>query len=142
VYDDLFTTLPFMNTIDTIELLGEDIWKVLEYSAQAYSFYNFLQFSGVHVVYNVTNPVNERVVSVDVLCRQCDVPKYEKLDLKQWYRMVVPSFIGAGGNGFTMFKNRRNVKKGDKYDIQVVEEYLQKMSPVIQKKDGRIVVLK
>lgn len=65
-YDDLFTSLPFQNTIDTFELRGDHLIEALEFSAAAYSFYNFLQFSGMRVVFNVTEPVNHRVVSVDV----------------------------------------------------------------------------
>lgn len=141
VFDDLFTTLPFSNTIDTFELRGEDVLKMLEFSAAAHRNYNFLQFSGMRVVYNVTNPLNERVISVTVLCRECEIPRYENLDLEKWYRMISPSFIGAGGNGFYMMKNRRNHKEGEKIDIEIAEWYLSKMSPVVQKKDSRIVIL-
>lgn len=141
IFDDLFTTLPFAFTVDTFELRGDDILKMLEFSASAYSYYNFLQFSGMHVIYNITKPSNERVVSVTVLCRECEVPRYENLDLTKWYRVIAPSFIGAGGNGFYMMNNRRNVKVGEKKDTEVTEWYLKKMSPVIQKKDNRIVIL-
>lgn len=141
-YDDLFTSLPFQNTIDTFEIQGVHLLEALEFSAAAYSFYNFLQFSGMRVVFNVTEPVNQRVVSVDVLCRQCDVPRYEKLQLDRWYRMIVPSFIGAGGNGYVAFgDNRINFRAGDKKDIEVVELYVKKLSPVIQRKDGRNIVV-
>lgn len=140
-YDDLFTSIPFQNTIDTFELKGEYLLEALEFSAAAYSFYNFLQFSGLKVVFNVTEPVNNRVVSVDVLCRECDVPKYERLDVNRMYRLIVPSFIGAGGNGFVAFTKRVNHRAGDAKDIEVIEKYLKKMSPVIQRKDGRNIVL-
>jgi 5'-nucleotidase len=141
-YDDLFTSLPFQNTIDTFELQGRHILETLEFSAAAYRTYNFLQWSGIRVVFNVTEPVNHRVVSVDVLCRQCDVPRYQPIDPDQWYRMIVPSFIGAGGNGFVMMgNNRRNHRKGDKMDIEIVEKYLAKLSPVVYKNDGRLQVL-
>lgn len=140
-YDDLFTTLPFQNTIDTFELQGRHLLEALEFSAAWYSFYNFLQFSGMKVVFNVTEPIDSRVVSVEILCRQCDIPRYEPLDVEQWYRIIMPSFIGAGGNGFVAFTHRRNHRKGDKMDIDVVENYMKKLSPVIQRKDGRITVL-
>lgn len=141
-YDDLFTSLPFQNTIDTFELRGDHLLEALEFSAAAYSFYNYLQFSGMRVVVNVTEPVNHRIVSVDVLCRQCDVPRFEKLDINQYYRLIVPSFIAGGGNGYVAFNNRRNHRKGDKMDVEVVELYLKKLSPVIQRKDGRNIVVR
>lgn len=141
LFEDLYTTLPFSNTIDTFELKGEHLLEMLEFSASAHRNYNFLQFSGLQVVYNVTKPDNEKVISANVLCRECQVPKYEPLDLAKWYRIIFPSFIGSGGNGFEMMKNRRNVRKGDKIDTEVVEIYMKKMSPIIQKKDGRIKVV-
>lgn len=137
-FDDLFTVMPFQNTIDTLELQGKDLWDVLQISAEWYRFYNFLQFSGLKVVYNVTVPEEAKVVSVDVLCRVCEVPRYEKLDPEEWYRIAIPSFIGGGGNGFKPFENRRNHIKGDKMDVDVVAEYLAKLSPVFYKKEGRI----
>lgn len=93
------------------------------------------------VVFNVTDLDHPEVVSVDVLCRQCEVPRYEKLDLTRNYRLIVPSFIGAGGNGFVAFTKRTNYRPGDMKDVEVVERYIKKMEPVIQRKDGRIVVI-
>lgn len=59
------------------------------------------------IVYNVTKPVNQRVQSVHILCRVCDVPRYEPLDVNLIYRLIVPSFIGSGGNGFKAFGDHR-----------------------------------
>lgn len=140
LFDDLFTTLPFTNTLSVFELLGKDLLEALQFSGNAYRYYNFLQFSGLKVIYNVTLE-HERVLSVDVLCRECDVPRYEPLELDKWYRLIVPSFIGGGGNGYVMFKRKRNNRITKEQDIEVVEQYLKKLSPVIQKKDGRINVL-
>lgn len=141
IFDDLFTILPFAFTIDTFELRGEHLLEMLEYGASAYRTYNFLQFSGMHVVLNVTKPNNEKVISVDVLCRECQIPKYEPLDLTKWYRIIFPSFVGAGGNGFEMLKTRRNVRTGN-LDTTAAEAYMKKLGPIIQKKDGRLTVLK
>lgn len=60
------------------------------------------------IVYNVTKPVNQRVQSVYILCRVCDVPRYEALNINAIYRLIVPSFIGSGGNGFTVFGDHRS----------------------------------
>jgi 5'-nucleotidase len=47
VYDDLFTSLPFQYTIDTLELSGKDLKELLEYSGHEYKTYNFIQVSGM-----------------------------------------------------------------------------------------------
>lgn len=46
LYDDLFTSLPFQYTIDTLELSGKDLKELLEYAGQEYKTYNFIQVSG------------------------------------------------------------------------------------------------
>lgn len=46
VYDDLFTSMPFQYTIDTLELSGKDLKELLEYSGEEYRNYNFIQVSG------------------------------------------------------------------------------------------------
>lgn len=141
-FDDLFSALPFQNTIDSLELQGKDLLDVLQISAEWWRRYNFLQVSGLKIVYNVTVPEDAKVVSVHVLCRECEVPRYEKLDPNRWYRILAPSFISGGGNGFTPFNNRRNHVKGDKMDVEVAERYLKKISPVFYKNEGRIVIIK
>jgi 5'-nucleotidase len=140
-FDDLFTALPFQNTIDTFELQGKDLLEVLEMSGSSYDHYNFLQYSGIRVIYNVTLPAMSRVVSAHVLCRKCEVPKYEPLDVNEWYRFAMPSWIGGGGNGFTPFTRRRAHKKGELKDVDIVATYLTKHSPYLPKRDGRIKVL-
>ncbi|KAG5672735.1 hypothetical protein PVAND_002836 [Polypedilum vanderplanki] len=141
IFDDLFTTIPFINTLDVFELLGQDLLDALQFSGNAYRYYNFLQFSGLKVTYNISMPMNQRVISVDVLCRECEIPKYEKLDVTKYYRLIISSFFGDGGNGYLMFKNKRNTRTTKEKDIEIIEQYFKKMSPVLQKKDGRIKVL-
>jgi 5'-nucleotidase len=82
-----------------------------------------------------------RVVSANVLCRKCDVPRYEPLNPNEWYRFVMPSWIGGGGNGFYPFLKRRGHKKGEKMDVDVVDQYLGKVSPYVPRRDGRIKIV-
>lgn len=69
-----------------------------------------IQFLGLKVSFNVTKPIGQRVLSVDVLCNKCDIPKYYPLDTKQMYRIIVNSFLANGGDGYVMFK-----KYGENY---------------------------
>lgn len=63
----------------------------------------FLQMSGVRVVYNLTQPSFARVHSVELLCADCDVPMYKPLDVFKQYKVVVGEFMSNGGHGYTMF---------------------------------------
>lgn len=66
---------------------------------------------GLKVVFNVTKPVNERVVSVDALCQQCLEPHYEPLNPNKYYRVIGQNFLAGGGDGFNMVKvNKRNYR--------------------------------
>lgn len=56
--------------------------------------------TGLKVVYNVSREVGDRVVSLQVLSTKVDNTVYEPLDLMKKYRVLVPSFIVAGGDGF------------------------------------------
>lgn len=56
--------------------------------------------------YDLSKPPDQRVVSLDLLCTDCRVPKYELLDPEKVYTVVMPSYIVDGGDGFDMIKNK------------------------------------
>lgn len=54
--------------------------------------------------------------------------------------MVVPSFIGNGGDGFTMIsKNRRRLRVGE-LDQDALKRYIRHQTPITQGLDGRIIM--
>ncbi|XP_053681193.1 apyrase-like [Anopheles nili] len=137
-YEDLVAAIPYENTIDTFDLRGQYLLEALEYSASRYNTADVLQFSGLRVVFNLTQPVLQRVQHAEVRCRMCRVPRYEPLDPNAIYRIAIAAWIGSGGNGYAMFSQyRTNVKVGP-LDIDVFERYVTKMSPIIQGTDGRM----
>lgn len=103
---DLITMLPFNNTLYKINITGEEIRAALERSVERYNGGNgeFLQMSGVQVVYDVTKEPGHRVKSVKVVCQECSVPEFLALDLKKLYGVIVTKFTWEGGDGYTMFK--------------------------------------
>ncbi|KAJ8023885.1 5'-nucleotidase [Holothuria leucospilota] len=94
--------------------------------------------SRILVTYNLTKLPGYRVVSVEVRCAACPVPKYELLDLDKTYRIVAPSYIVGGGDGYTMVAdNLRNHQTGN-LDSSVLGDYIQKYSPILQGIERRI----
>lgn len=105
---DLETILPYENQLITVNITGKVLLEVLEHSVQKFVEQNprgeFLQVSGLRVVYNITKTPGERVESVNVLRSSYQVPRYEPLDLNREYGVILSSFVYEGGDGFFMFK--------------------------------------
>ena len=58
------------------------------------------------MTYDITRePYNNRVVDVMVQCTDCRIPELFPLDDDKVYKIVVPSFVGGGGDGFGMVKD-------------------------------------
>lgn len=128
-YSDLVTTTPFENTIDTMELEGKYIREALEFSVR-YDSPSVLQIAGMKVVFNMTKPAYEKIVSLDILCRLCDVPKYEPVEENTWYRVAVNNFLLNNGDNFDMIRdNGRNHKVGA-VDIDALTNFVEKNSPI------------
>lgn len=69
--------------------------------------FNIIIYIGIKVVYNLRNPIGNRLVSADVLCNKCDIPEYRPLQPDEIYKIIVPSFLADGGSGYTMFLENR-----------------------------------
>lgn len=137
----IFELLPFNDRIEDFELQGKDILLALERSVSRAWDYNpfkgpyVLQVSGLQVTYNISLPEGHRVTSVFVGNKKSDVP----LDPELYYHVIVPAYLADGGDGFSMFKNKKNLRVVS-HDQAVVEKYIRKHSPLNVSKDGRIVI--
>lgn len=97
-YNEMMTALPFANTVDMVELQGSHLFELFEFSMTD-SYYT-LQTSGIRYTADRTKEIGKRVLSLEVLCNECLVPQYEPVDLQKWYRLIVPSYLADGGDGF------------------------------------------
>lgn len=129
-YSNLITTTPFENTVDKMEVQGKFLKQALEFSAR-FDNPSILQTSGMRVVYNMTKPAYSRVHSVQVLCRLCEVPKYEDMEDETWYRVMLNNFLLQNGDNFAMIRdNMRNHEVGQ-VDIDVLTKYVETHSPIV-----------
>ncbi|KAF5274933.1 hypothetical protein FQA39_LY18691, partial [Lamprigera yunnana] len=146
-YKDLLTVIPFENTIDVGEIKGKHIKEFLETAAVPFtnqrirSNFNLLQVSGIRVVYNLTQPIGSKVVSVKILCRKCKVPKYEPLNYEKIYRIILNSFLASGGDDFMVIANNLVNHKVGNVDNEVVARYISKRTPIIQGIEERITMI-
>ncbi|XP_072760214.1 apyrase [Anoplolepis gracilipes] len=129
-YGDLMIVQPFENTWDILELTGESIKKILETGG-------LLIWSGLKITYKEVDK-KRTVVDVKIRCQACEYPVFEDLVYDQWYRLVVPSFLISGGDGYPIFKNNsRNHEIGER-DVDYLINYVKKMSPILTGTERRI----
>lgn len=105
---DLETVLPYDNDLVLVNISGNVLREVLEHSVHRYTdgvgHGEFLQMSGIRVVYDMTKAAGERISSISVLCSDCKIPSYEQLDENHEYGVIITSFVFDGGDGFSMFQ--------------------------------------
>lgn len=102
---------------------------------------NMLPSSGIKIVYNITNPIDQRVVSLDLLCNECTVPKYYPLDLTKMYRIVINSFIAGGGDGLSIINEQKRNHVVGPLDMDVLTRYVERQSPIMIGIEGRTTIL-
>ncbi|XP_077977813.1 5'-nucleotidase-like [Glandiceps talaboti] len=140
--EDVVLVLPFGNTIDIVQLKGVHLRESLEHSVESYNPVvqagQFLQFSGIHVKYDVTKPVGSRVVDAKVRCSECHMPEYLPLDDDQVYTILTSNFIADGGDGYTMIRDNKLVHESGNLDSETVIEYINQVSPLFDSVENRI----
>lgn len=106
---DITTVSPFNNTLYVVNVTGKSIYDALIRSVERYNGDRgeFLQVSGMQIVYNLSLPPNQRVVTAKIICTDCLVPKFEPLQLEKYYKVIMSSFMYEGGDGFHMFTVNR-----------------------------------
>jgi len=138
----IFEVLPFTDTMATLNMLGSDLKRLLEYSvSRAEDPRNegtgrFLQFAGLKFVWDPEAEVGNRVVEINI---QNDDGTYTAMDDYQVYKIATSGFLRGGGDGFTILQEDAI----DPYDFgrvisDVVTEYISLNSPVSPRVEGRI----
>ncbi|XP_010881087.1 5'-nucleotidase isoform X1 [Esox lucius] len=138
--EDLISVMPFGGTFDLVLLKGSTLRKVFEHSVKRYgqNTGEFLQVSGFHVEYDMSRPPENRATSISVLCTDCRVPHYEPLDDNKEYKVVMPSYLAEGGDGYSMIKNGKLKHDTGDMDIAVLQRYITERKKVHPAVEGRI----
>lgn len=143
-YGDLLGVMPFEGNLTTIAMNGTVLLMMLEHSVGNFESIDmpgeFLQFSGLKVVYNVSKPAGSRVVIAKARCWACDVPKYMKVEKKDIYKVIVPGFVANGGDGYSMLKEFNPIHLGYS-ELACTKYYVDHLSPVYPEIAERITIL-
>ncbi|XP_071831912.1 5'-nucleotidase-like isoform X2 [Apostichopus japonicus] len=124
-----------------IEFQGDDGWSDVSISMINSGAIRASISPGLVVTYDVTQPVGSRVVSVMVRCALCEIPRYEKLETERIYKIVMPSYLAEGGDGFDMIPEHLLSRISGRQDSDVINEYLTKLSPIAPGVEGRIIII-
>ncbi|XP_031627629.1 protein 5NUC-like [Contarinia nasturtii] len=98
---DLSGLVKFPSELVIVKISGEQLMAALEHSVGKYPG-NFLQMSGLRVVFDVASEQGSRVVSAEV---RNSNSTYDKLDLKTEYNVIITKHLFEKGNGYTMFSD-------------------------------------
>lgn len=136
--------MPFENTLDILELPGEQIIEMFEHSVSrsyiedGFIGIHMLQVSGFKINYNVTQKVGQRVVSVQIKINETD---FEPIRSYKSYSIIVASFLAAGNDGFTMIRNYRQNHRIGLLDVDILQSFIQRTTPITMKLGGRITIV-
>jgi 5'-nucleotidase len=134
---EVFTVLPFQNTLATFQLSGADVLAALEngVSQVEEGAGRFPQVSGLRFVWNPSAEPGSRIVSAEV-----DMDgTWTAIDPEATYGVVSNNFMRGGGDGYSVFAtNAMNA-----YDFgpgleEVAATYITANSPYTPYTDGRI----
>lgn len=134
---EVFTVLPFQNTLATFQLTGAGILEALEngVSQVEEGGGRFPQVAGMRYVWNPAAEPGSRIVSVEIETADGFVP----IDPAATYGVVSNNFMRAGGDGYSVFA----VDAMNAYDYgpgleEVVASYLTENAPYSPYTDGRV----
>jgi 5'-nucleotidase len=133
---EVFTVLPFQNTLATFQLDGAGVMAALEngVSQVEEGAGRFPQVAGLRFAWNPSAEPGSRITMVEV-----DMGgTWEPLDMEATYGVVSNNFMRGGGDGYAVFTGAMNA-----YDFgpgleEVVATYLGENNPYTPYTDGRI----
>ncbi|XP_054856548.1 5'-nucleotidase [Eublepharis macularius] len=138
--EELLAVMPFGGTFDLLQIKGSTLKEAFEHSVHRHGkgTGELLQVAGIHVVYDLSQSPGSRVVSLEVLCTECRVPVYMPLQMEKTYKVILPSFLAGGGDGYYMLKGSSNNHSSGDLDVAVVSNYIYRMGKVFPAVEGRV----
>ncbi|WP_346355668.1 bifunctional metallophosphatase/5'-nucleotidase [Azotosporobacter soli] len=131
---NLYEIMPFDNTLFTVDLTGEQVMQVLQYGIHN-SKIGMLQYAGLKVQYDASLPPGERIVAVTTLDGQA-------LDKKRGYRVATNDFMALGGDGYSMFKEGKNLKDSNIPLRDILVEKIKALKVIDFSGDDRLIEIR
>jgi 5'-nucleotidase len=129
--EEIYTVLPFNNTLVLMDLTGEQVRRVLEEGAA--SRYGVVQVSGLRWAFDADAPFGSRVTRVTL-------PNGTPIEPGATYRIATNNFMASGGDQFTTLTQGGNVVDTGVNLVDTVVELLARSSPVDPQVEGRLTI--
>jgi 5'-nucleotidase len=124
-YEDLFAVQPFYNNLVTITLSGGQLQRVLEQQWINQPRPRLLQVShGFTYAWDANKPVGERIVPGSLQLNGVPIAPQQTL------RVTINSFLAAGGDNFTVFKQDGRDARTGEMDVDALERHVAARSPI------------
>ena len=123
---DVYTVLPFDNTIVTVPMKGWQIRELFDFIARRYGKHGFAQIAGAQFKVRRGRATDIRIGG-------------RPLDSNRTYRVATIDFLYTGGDGYTMFEKAGLAEQTGKMTHDAAVEFLRKHPDYEFKKRGRIV---
>ncbi|WP_409252056.1 cell wall-binding repeat-containing protein [Bacillus sp. SCS-153A] len=138
--EEVLTTMPFGNTLVTLDLTGAEILAALENGVSDVENIagRYPQVAGMKFSYDRELPAGERVIDVQVKTKD----GFVSIDLEKVYTVATNAYIASGGDGYETFakaKDEGRMKELFFVDYQVFTEYLDNHANVKPTIEARIV---
>jgi len=136
---DVLTTMPFGNTLVTLDLTGNEIIASLEngVSQVEEGAGRFPQVSGLKYSFNRSLPVGERIIDVYVETEN----GFEPIQADKTYTVATNAYMADGGDGYDAMKKAKDegrMKELFLVDYDVFTSHLENIGTVTSELEGRI----
>jgi 5'-nucleotidase len=129
-WGELYTMLPFGNTLVKMTLTGKQIKQLLEQQWSG-SYPRILQVSGLHYTWKKDAPAGEKIIEM------ADT-KGNPIEPNKEYTVTVNNYIASGGDGFTVLLDGKNQVVGP-LALEAMVNYIENFDqPIESPATGRI----
>ncbi|XP_061719225.1 uncharacterized protein LOC133526563 [Cydia pomonella] len=141
---DWINVLPFTDTMTIVSMNGSILRSALEHSVALWrpidSVGQFLQFSGMKVVYDLLKPAGSRIVEAHAICSNCGNPELAEIEDKHTYKLMMPTFLAEGGDGFGIFVGLPQ-EPVPYNELTCIYDYLKEFGTISPEVSDRIILL-
>lgn len=131
-FGDVLAVQPFGNTVVKFTITGQQLLEAMEngVSMVKEGAGRFPQISGMTLSWDGSKDPGSRVVEITV--------GGKPLDLNKTYSVATNSFVGAGGDGYTVFKSATDFLDTQFVDADVTADFIRQAGTISPQVEGRI----